>query len=48
MRCESASATFLAGVKRSSPYRIMLCEQSSITTVAQEDWYSVWRTSRSL
>jgi hypothetical protein len=34
MRCESARATFFAGVKRSSPYRIMLCEQSSITTVA--------------
>ena len=35
MRCVSASATFFAGVKRSSPYRIIECEQSSISTVAQ-------------
>ena len=31
-----ASATRFAGVKRSSPYRIMLWLQSSISTVAQE------------
>src|SRR2546429_7294809 len=37
LRCDSAIATFLAGVNRSSPYRIMECEQSSISTVAHED-----------
>ena len=37
IRCDKASATRLAGVKRSSPYRIIECEQSSITTVAHDD-----------
>ena len=36
IRCESASATRFAGVNRSSPYKIMLWLQSSISTVAQE------------
>ena len=36
-RCESASPTFFAGVKRSSPYRIIEWLQSSISTVAQLD-----------
>ena len=40
IRCARAMATFLAGVKRSSPYKIMLWLQSSISTVAQELWYS--------
>src|SRR2546422_822613 len=35
MSCASASATRFAGVKRSSPYRIMLWLQSSISTVAR-------------
>src|ERR1700723_4538751 len=47
MRWENAMATRLAGVKRSSPYRIMEWEQSSMTTVAQELWYSHWWTWRS-
>src|SRR5438093_6110946 len=47
IRCVSASATFLAGVKRSSPYRIIECEQSSISTVADDDRYSAWCTIRS-
>ena len=47
IRCVSASATFFAGVKRSSPYRIIECEQSSISTVAQLERYSAWRTIRS-
>src|ERR1035441_9100262 len=38
IRWVRARATFLAGVKRSSPYRIMLWLQSSISTVAQELW----------
>src|SRR2546426_481108 len=37
MRWVRASATFFAGVKRSSPYRIIECEQSSISTVALDD-----------
>src|SRR2546421_567874 len=47
MRWVRASATFFAGVKRSSPYRIIECEQSSISTVADEDRYSAWWTRRS-
>src|SRR5207245_4890469 len=47
IRCVRASATFFAGVKRSSPYRIMECEQSSISTVADEERYSAWCTMRS-
>src|SRR5207244_635769 len=47
IRWVSASATFFAGVKRSSPYRIIECEQSSISTVADDDRYSAWCTIRS-
>src|SRR5881628_2861564 len=47
IRCVRASATFFAGVKRSSPYRIMECEQSSISTVADDERYSAWCTMRS-
>src|SRR5438876_443353 len=47
IRCVSASATFFAGVKRSSPYRIIECEQSSISTVAEDERYSAWCTIRS-
>src|SRR5438093_218970 len=36
IRWVSASATFFAGVKRSSPYRIIECEQSSISTGAEQ------------
>ena len=38
---DSASATCLAGVMRSSPYRIMLWLMSIIRTVAQVVWCSV-------
>ena len=48
IRWVSASATFLAGVKRSSPYRIIEWEQSSISTVAADERYSAWCTMRSL
>ena len=44
---EGASATRLAGVKRSSPYRIIEWLQSSIRTVAHELWYSPCSTIRS-
>jgi hypothetical protein len=47
MRWVSASATFFAGVKRSSPYRIIEWEQSSIRTVAALERYSLWLTMRS-
>ena len=40
IRCANASATFLAGVNRSSPYKIIEWLQSSSSTVAQELWYS--------
>jgi hypothetical protein len=40
IRCESASATRLAGAKRSSPYSTIECEMSSMSTVAQEERYS--------
>src|SRR5207247_1009386 len=36
IRCVSASATFFAGVTRSSPYRILESEQSRIRAVAEE------------
>ncbi len=47
IRWVRASATFLAGVNRSSPYRIMECEQSSMSTVAALERYSDWWTMRS-
>src|SRR5579863_9568646 len=47
MRCDNAIATFFAGVNLSSPYRIIECEQSSINTVAHDDWYSHWCTCKS-